>query len=133
NGHTTYGAQRCLCHDCHKTRVLVPRRDKSLFAFIERAWRERLSLRTIARIFKVSLQSVLLLLRHLAQSLPALKRSLMPKQPGDVLELDELYSFVGSKQEKRWLWIALCRRTRQVVAFAIGARRPAVGSSSGFR
>ena len=122
NGHTTYGAQRCLCHDCLKTRVLVPRRDNSLFAFIERALRERLSLRAIARIFRVSLQTVLFLLRHLAQALPALKRSLMPKQAGDVLELDELYSFVGSKREKRWLWIALCRRTRQVVAFAIGDR-----------
>ena len=32
NGHTSYGAQRCLCHDCHKTRVLVPRRDKSIYA-----------------------------------------------------------------------------------------------------
>ena len=26
------------------------------------------------------------------------------------------------KSEKRWLWIALCRRTRQVVAFVIGDR-----------
>jgi insertion element IS1 protein InsB len=24
------------------------------------------------------------------------------------------------KQNKRWVWLALCRRTRQVVAYAIG-------------
>ncbi len=24
NGYTTYGQQRCLCHGCGKTRVLVP-------------------------------------------------------------------------------------------------------------
>lgn len=125
NGHTTYGSQRCLCHDCHKTRVLVPRRDKTMLAFMERALRERLSLRAIARIFKVSLQTVLLLLRHLAQRLPALKTSLMPARDDDILELDELYSFVGSKQEKRWLWVALCRRTRQIVAFVIGDRSEA--------
>ncbi len=49
----------------------------------------------------------------------------MPSEPGDVLELDELYSFVGKKAEKRWLWVALCRRTRHVVAYVIGDRREA--------
>lgn len=39
-----------------------------------------------------------------------------------VLELDELWSFVLKKTRKRWIWIALCRQTRQVVAFVIGDR-----------
>jgi IS1 family transposase len=39
-----------------------------------------------------------------------------------VLELDELWSFVYQKSNKRWIWIALCRRTRQVVAYFIGDR-----------
>ena len=39
-----------------------------------------------------------------------------------MLELDELWSFVLKKSQKRWIWIALCRRTRQIVAFAIGDR-----------
>jgi len=38
------------------------------------------------------------------------------------LELDELGSFVGKKAEERWLWLALCRRTRQVVAYWLGDR-----------
>lgn len=125
NGHTTYGQQRCLCHGCGKTRVLVPRRDSALDRFMEKALRERISLRGIARVFGVSLQTVLLLLQRLAQALPALRRSLMPAQANDILELDELYSFVGSKKHKRWLWVALCRRTRQVVAYVIGDRSEA--------
>lgn len=40
----------------------------------------------------------------------------------DVLELDELWSFVRSTQQVRWLWMALCRRTRQVVAYVLGDR-----------
>ena len=36
--------------------------------------------------------------------------------------MDELWSFVGKKGEKRWLWAALCRRTRQIVAFVLGDR-----------
>ncbi len=122
NGHTTYGQQRCLCHGCGKTRVLVPRRDSALDRFMEKALRERISLRGIARVFGVSLQTVLVLLQRLAQALPALRSSLMPAQAKDILELDELYSFVGSKKHKRWLWVALCRRTRQVVAYVIGDR-----------
>ena len=41
------------------------------------------------------------------------------------LELDELWSFVLKKANKRWVWIALCRNTRQVVAFVIGDRSAA--------
>jgi len=39
-----------------------------------------------------------------------------------VLELDELWSFVARRKNKRWVWLALCRRTRQVVAYAVGDR-----------
>ena len=46
----------------------------------------------------------------------------MPAQPDDVLELDELWSLVLKKSQKRWLWTAICRRTRQIVAFVIGDR-----------
>ncbi len=42
-----------------------------------------------------------------------------------VLELDELWSFVLKKANKRWIWIALSRRTRQVVAYCIGDRSEA--------
>ncbi len=38
------------------------------------------------------------------------------------LELDELWSFVLKKAHQKWIWIALSRRTRQVVAYAIGDR-----------
>jgi len=43
-------------------------------------------------------------------------------EDGDVLELDEVWSFVLKKTEKRWLWTAMCRRTRQIIAYVIGDR-----------
>lgn len=46
-------------------------------------------------------------------------------QDDDILELDEVWSFVLRKTEKRWLWTAICRRTRQIVAFVIGDRSQA--------
>ncbi len=59
-----------------------------------------------------------------AAKLPALERTLLPapSSEGAILELDELWSFVGRKADKRWVWIALVRHTRQVVAYVIGDR-----------
>lgn len=53
-----------------------------------------------------------------------MSRTLLPAPPSEdlVLELDELWSFVGKKADKRWVWIALVRHTRQVVAYVIGGR-----------
>ena len=39
-----------------------------------------------------------------------------------MLELDELWSFVFRKSDKVWVWLALCRKSRQVVAFVAGDR-----------
>lgn len=38
------------------------------------------------------------------------------------MELDELWSFVMKKTNQAWIWIALCRKTCQVVAYAVGDR-----------
>ena len=55
-------------------------------------------------------------------ALPAFVDTLLPSAAGDLLELDELWSFVGSKTQTLWLWVALCRRTRQIVAWTLGDR-----------
>jgi len=57
-----------------------------------------------------------------AELIPDVAETLLPSTGGDVLELDELWSFVAKKTNKYWIWIALCRRTRQVVSWCIGAR-----------
>ena len=74
------------------------------------------------RVFGVSRQTISHWLVEHITHLPPFRCSLLPAQTTDVLELDELWSFVGNKNQKRWLWIALNRRTRQVVAFVIGDR-----------
>jgi IS1 family transposase len=51
-----------------------------------------------------------------------LESTLLPAQPDDVLEVDEVWTFVGSKQNRVWIWLALCRRTRQIVAWWYGTR-----------
>ena len=59
------------------------------------------------------------------QELSPLSETLLPAALSEeslVLELDELWSFVYRKSNKVWVWIVLCRNTRQVVAYAVGDR-----------
>ncbi len=62
-------------------------------------------------------------------ALPELSETLIEPDPASpsatVLELDELWSFVLKRANKRWIWIALCRATRQVVAYVVGDRSTA--------
>jgi insertion element IS1 protein InsB len=37
-------------------------------------------------------------------------------------EMDEMWSFVGSKRQQRWLWHAIDHQTGQVLAYACGPR-----------
>jgi insertion element IS1 protein InsB len=37
-------------------------------------------------------------------------------------EADELWSFVGSKKEKQWIWLAMNSSNRQIIGFHIGPR-----------
>jgi len=53
-------------------------------------------------------------------ALPCVSETLLPSQAEDVLELDEVWSFVYTRSNQVWLWTALCRRTRQIVAFVNG-------------
>ena len=113
-----------MCKDCGACRVLTPktRYTPEQKSIILRAYRERMSLRGLERVFGVWRGTVLRWLKRWVASLPSLLATLLPHQAEDVLELDELVSFVQQKFFKRWLWLAMCRRTRQIVAYAIGDR-----------
>jgi len=38
------------------------------------------------------------------------------------MECDELWSFVGKKRNKQWIWLALDANTREIVGFYLGTR-----------
>ena len=79
-------------------------------------------MRGVARILDISRHTFSRWLVEHIVGLPPFRTSILPAQADDVLEVDEMWSFVGHKGQQRWLWIALCRRTRQVVAYVIGDR-----------
>lgn len=46
-------------------------------------------------------------------------------ESGLEVETDELWSFVQKKTNPHWVWIAMDRQTRQIIAFHVGNRRQA--------
>ena len=129
NGTNKCGSPPYYCQACgaHRTLVLKRARAAQFKALILKTYLERASLHGLERIFPVSRQTVAHWLRPILRIVPAFKQTVFPAQPGDVLERDEVWSFVLKKGQKRWLGIALCRRTRHVVAVTIGDRSAKTG------
>lgn len=99
NGKTKAGKQKYHCKSCtcYGTLELTEKYTPERKAEILRAYQERSSLRGVSRTFGVARQTVAKWLAEKAQNLPD-QLPLADPQPDDVLELDELWSFVGSKK-----------------------------------
>ncbi len=132
NGHThNTGKQNYQCLDCGRQFVLEP--EQKLISEEERDYirslmRERISLRGICRTMKISMDWLLAFIKREYEQIPD---HLNVQLPGAAtpqidllrpLEADELWSFVGKKDNKQWVWLAQDRQTRQIVGVHIGDR-----------
>lgn len=124
NGTDYKGDQKFHCHECGGYGTLNPQTKYSSEEKeqVIRAYQERASMRGIKRIFGVVPQTLKRWLEEVVAALTDLVATLLPPEVDDVLELDELWSFVLKKDNQQWIWIALCRRTRQIVAYYVGDR-----------
>lgn len=122
NGHNRSGSSQYVCKDCGSRKVPEPHKGYSEERKEEvlRAYQERSGLRGVARIFGISRQTITNWLKKKLLNLPSVAGTLIPALTDDVLEPDEVWSFVCTRVNQVWLWTALCRRTRQIVAFVNG-------------
>lgn len=126
NGLTAYGKQNYRCHRCKRQSVerepLVTCEREEL---LKDMLLERISLRAIARLLKVSLNWVVKRAKHYWQStteeLPVGELR-DPEVELYCLEADEMWTFVGAKDCSEWLWLAVERRSGLVVGFHLGGR-----------
>ena len=126
NGHTYYRKQNYQCRLCDRQFVirdeLVSPQTKELIVLL---LLERISLRGICRVAGVSLCWLLNFLEKLYETVP---EDLSFSVPADAeieilcLEADEILSFVGKKENKRWIWLIIERRTLQITTVQIGDR-----------
>jgi len=130
NGLTHYGKQNYRCKDCDRQFVEDSQRiGEELKDLIKVLLLERLSLRGICRVTGVSLTWLLNFIAELYCALPDdLNVTLSQARTSGIrlvrleAEADEIWSFVVSKENKQWVWVALEIATKQVLAFYVGDR-----------
>jgi insertion element IS1 protein InsB len=121
NGTTANHKQRYRCTRCRRqfiTRYSYQGHDPSVRRLIVPLSLNGCGIRDIARVLRVSPNTVLKSLRHEARRV---RRAKLPERLTD-LELDELWSFVGNKSNQAWLWYAYDPHSHQIVAWRIGRR-----------
>ena len=130
NGHTHYSKQNYQC--LHGGRQFVEdsqRIDQPTRASIKKLLLERIPLRGICRVLSISREWLLSFIAEVYDELPD-DLFVQPPQhtTGHVrvlrleAEADEMWSFVGRKANKQWIWIVMDTETRQVIAFYVGDR-----------
>jgi len=86
---------------------------------------ERISLRGICRVLDIKLCWLMNFIDRIYRQISDDLNFLLPDEADFevlCLEADELWSFVGKKENKRWIWLLIERTTYQVVAVHIGDR-----------
>ena len=136
NGSIHTGKQKYQCVSCNKQFVenpqnkMIPEGTKER---IRRSLLERVSLEGICRIFDISMPWLLRFMEKTFESLPEnLHASIIAENEEFevlVLEVDELWSFVGNKKKDQWLWVVMHAETRQILAFHVGNRTKASGEA----
>lgn len=130
NGATYYGKARLKCKRCGRQFVQMrtyPPLSNETKRRIELLLAERISLEAICRVMEIEAHQLYTYMDELYDEIPQdLACSVQDTADIELVkvdsELDELWSFVGWKANKHWLWLALDRATRQVVALFVGDR-----------
>ena len=130
NGHTYYGKARNKCQDCQRHFVAVrryPPLSSEQKRRIELLLAQRISLEGICRALEMKAHQLYRYMDELYEELPAdLACSVTQVSELELncleCENDEQWSFLGLKANKQWVWVALDRCSRQMVAFQVGDR-----------
>jgi len=131
NGHIHNGKQNHQCKDCGRQFVVDATKrviDEEQRTLVERLLCEKISLHGICRAIGVSIRWLMDFMVACFAAVPEHLHVQPVASSGEVLlgclevEADELWSFVQKKANPHWLWLAMDKQTRQIIAFHIGDR-----------
>ena len=131
NGHIHNGKQNHKCKACGRAFVADPEDiiiSMERQELIKKLLQERISLRGICRAVGVSMKWLLNFIVRGYDELPDHLNVRPVSTTNNVeihileSEIDELWSFVGKKENKKWVWLAMDVKTRQIIAFHVGDR-----------
>ena len=128
NGFNALDKQIYRCKACGRQFVLDPDKgpiSKETKDLIDRLLLERIALAGIARVVGVSESW---LQRYVNKKYAEVPREVQVKRDYSgslIVECDEMWSFVGKRSNKQWLWLALDRESRCIIGAVVGDRSEA--------
>lgn len=131
NGHIHNGKHNYRCNTCGRSFVACPENVVISLAqrdLLKKLLLERIPLRGISRVVGVSLRGLLNFITHVSEEAPD-HLNVELRFVGKTIaiqvlesEVDELWRVVGRKANKQWVWRALDKQTRHIIAFHVGDR-----------
>ena len=123
-GYSRNKKQRYQCKQCSRLFVENPEwvqgYSEERKMEVKRAYLERMSLRGVERVFNIPRKTIKKWVKQASQ-IP-LAESITDGQEKEEIEADELCGYVYRRKEKVWVWLGLCRRTKQIIGYTLGAR-----------
>ncbi|HEY4063616.1 MAG TPA: IS1 family transposase [Puia sp.] len=115
------GAQKLYCGDCQKYQQSTYRHrayEEGVTSMIAKLVCESVNMRGIARVLNISVNTVLARIRRIGANI---ERPIVA-EPNPVFEVDELWTYIGRKDNEYWVAYGLDKATGRVVDFVIGKR-----------
>lgn len=114
-----------MCKDCRRQFVENPKHcriSEEQRLLIDRLLLEKIPLAGIARVVGVSERWLQDYVNKLYEVVLQVIKVTVKTDYRLIIECDEAWSFVGNKEQKQWIWLALDRNTREVVGIYVGDR-----------
>ena len=125
NGSIHTGKQKYLCKTCRRQFVEHPTKKtiaQATWDLVEKLLLEKIPLAGIARVTGISERWLQTYVNAKYAEIPR-EVTVATQEKGPLtIECDEMWSFVGSKDVKYWVWLALNRTTREIVGAYVGSR-----------
>ena len=125
NGSTHHKKQKYLCKECRRQFIKNPTKKyihSSTKTLIKRLLLEKIPLIGIARSLQVSMSWLQKFVNNFYRRIPLWIKTKSEDSVDLVIECDELWSFVNSKENALYIWLAMVRKTREIIGFHIGDR-----------
>jgi IS1 family transposase/transposase-like protein len=125
NGFIHNGNQNHKCKACGRQFVEAPRQkiiSEETKALIDKLLLEKIPLAGIARVCDVSETWLQDYVNRKYEAIPQQVNVSAKKKGRLTIQCDEMWSFVGNKDNKQWIWLAVDVDTREIVGVHIGDR-----------
>ena len=116
NGSTKSGRQKYNCKTCffYGTLDTKEKENEEKHYLVEKLHHECVSQRGIARVTGLNRKTVATIVKKAAHVKPLVTK-ILPSLERPIIAIDEMWSFVRSKANEVWIWVAIEQQPRQIV------------------